>query len=272
MSENVTNAVITSWEDVTADLAIVKVSLDSGGVPAFEPGQFCTLGLEKDEPVVAASPDAPARRGPRMDRRSYSIVSAAHVRDHYEMFVVLVPTGKLTPRLWAMKQGGRVWMQERADGMFTLGQIPRGKDLVMVATGTGLGPYVSMLRTYRGAAERPWRRVVVVHGTRLARDQAYRGELESMASADASVKYVPIVTREPEGSAWGGLRGRVHAALEPGTFEKVAGFSLDPAESHVFLCGNPLMITDVQAMLEGRGFVADKMRGPMGNIHLERYW
>lgn len=272
MGEDVFNATIVARQDVSRDLAVIKVRPDSGVVPVFEPGQFCTLGMPKEEPPVAVAPDAPARRGPRMDRRSYSIVSSPDVRDHYELFVVLVPTGKFTPRLWTMEVGSRLWMQDRAEGMFTLADIPSDKDLLMIATGTGIGPYVSILRTYREACPRRWRRIIILHGTRLAGDLAYHAELEAAAAADETVQYFPIVTREPAGSGWSGLRGRVQTVLDPVTYERLTGLSLDPSESHVFLCGNPGMITEVQGLLESRGFIADQMRGPKGNIHFERYW
>ncbi|MCE9591501.1 MAG: ferredoxin--NADP reductase [Planctomycetes bacterium] len=272
MGEDIFNATIVDRRDLTPELAIIRVRHDTGTVPEFEPGQFCTLGLPKEEPADAPATEGPARRGPRMDRRSYSIATPPSVRDHYELLVVLVPTGKLTPRLWTMEAGSRLWMQERADGMFTLKPIPEGKDLVMVATGTGIGPYISILRAYRDARPRRWRRLVLIHGTRLAVDQAYREELEAITAQDESVRYIPVVSREPIDSQWKGLRGHVQAALEPAVFETLAGAKLDPAEAHVFLCGNPAMVTDAQALLEGRGFVADKMRGPMGNIHVERYW
>lgn len=272
MSDDVFNATIVERRDVSPDLAVIKVRPDSGFVPAFEPGQFCTLGMSKEELLAVGAPDAPLRRGPRMDRRSYSIVSSPGIRDHYELFVVLVPTGKFTPRLWTMAVGSRLWMQDRAEGMFTLADIPADKDLLMIATGTGIGPYVSILRTYRNVSPRRWRRIIILHGTRLAGDLAYHAELKAAAAADETVQYIPIVTREPEGSGWTGLRGRVQAVLDPVTYERLTGLSLDPSASHVFLCGNPGMITDVQGMLESRGFVADQMRGPKGNIHFERYW
>jgi ferredoxin--NADP+ reductase len=198
------------------------------------------------------------------------------VRDYVEVYLVLVKQGKLTPRLWPLPLGGRLWLDPQPAGNFTLQGVPADKDLVMVATGTGLGPYMSMLRTYgpalRCGAEPRWRTAIVIHGTRLCCDLGYMHELDAMSRRDPSIKYIPIVTREPEASQWRGMRGRVHVALLPEHYERLVGAPLDPAHAHVFLCGNPDMIAGVQKDLEARGFVARDWEHPEGNIHFERYW
>jgi ferredoxin--NADP+ reductase len=139
----------------------------------------------------------------------------------------------------------------------------------MVSTGTGVAPFMSMLRTYRG--QNRWRRFVLINGVRVAADLGYRAELEQITREDPTVIYVPLATREPEGGSWTGLRGRVQTALEPATYQRLAGAPLDPAHCHVFLCGNPQMIDDVELLLGQRGFVTDSRTG-RGNVHFERYW
>lgn len=265
------NATLIERRDLTAALAIVKVRPDSGVTPPFEPGQFATLGMPPDESLVVPDNSPRARRGRRhrLIRRAYSIASSAHDRDHLEFYVTLVPEGKLTTKLWTVDVGDRVWMAEQCKGTFTLDDVPEGKDLVMVATGTGLAPYMSMLRTYRGTQR--WRRLVIVHGVRYASDLGYRDELEALAAAEAGFSYLPTVSREPAESGWAGLRGRVQVALEPGAFEAAVGAPLDPATCEVFLCGNPDMIDELQQVLEARGFVTDTMQ-EAGNLHFERYW
>jgi ferredoxin--NADP+ reductase len=123
-----------------------------------------------------------------------------------------------------------------------------------------------MLRAF----EDRWRRCAVVHGVRHVADLAYRGELEARAERDARVRYVPVVSGTDE-RGWSGLRGRVQAVLEGADGEVLTGVALDPARTHVFLCGNPEMIAQVRALLAARGFVAGSpLRG--GNLHHERYW
>ena len=270
MESDPTNATLIARDDLTDILSIVRVRPDSGTVPPFTPGQFLRLGLPRPP-----MPDGPAVRPAsrpgrvRLSRRAYSIASSPTVTDSAEFFVVRVEAGELTPRLWEIGTGDRLWMDSAAKGEFSLDLAPPGKDLVMISTGTGLAPFLSMLRTYGGQGR--WRRFVLINGARYAADLGYRAEMEAFVRADPTVRYVPLATREPEGSAWTGLRGRVQTALAPATYERLVGAPLDPAECHVFLCGNPQMIDDVQQLLETRGFVTDS-RTQKGNIHFERYW
>jgi len=95
--------------------------------------------------------------------------------------------------------------------------------------------------------------------------------METIAREDPTVVYIPLATREPADSPWVGRRGRVQTVLEPDTYHALVGAPLDPAQCHVFLCGNPDMIDAVQKLLEDRGFVTDD-RTTRGNLHFERYW
>jgi ferredoxin--NADP+ reductase len=160
-------------------------------------------------------------------------------------------------------------MDEKIRGHFTLDHAPADKDLVMISTGTGIAPFISMLRAFRGKSR--WRRLVIIHGVRRVNELGYRQELEEAIRSDPTVSYIPVVSREPADSDWPGLRGRVQLALADETYQDVVGAVLEPAQCHVFLCGNPEMIKSVQAMLEERGFRVHNKKNP-GNIHFERYW
>ena len=267
MDPAILNATIEDRRDPNERCAILRVRPDVLPIPRFLPGQFVQLGLpEIARPRPGAAPiDAPPRF--RIAKRSYSIASSAHDTDGYEFYVALVLEGRLTPELWKLDAGGRCWIDPRPLGSFTLDGIPSGTDLVMVATGTGLSPYLSMLRTHRD--DPPWRRFVLIHGVRQAADLAYREELEARERDDAGFRYVPVVSREP--STWTGLHGHVQAALGPEEFEREAGFPLDPTACHVFLCGNPDMVRDVRARLEPSGFRPPTASGP-GTLHFEKYW
>jgi ferredoxin--NADP+ reductase len=258
------NAVLVRRRDVTESLSVVWVRPESGITPAFQPGQFVRLGLPKPQPAAAGNPGRI-----RLTRRAYSIASAADTADALEFFVVRVEQGQLTPRLWDLDPGARLWMDSEAKGEFTLELAPVGVDLVMVATGTGVAPFVSMLRTH--CPPRAWRRFVLIHGARYGRDLGYDEELTVIARRDPTVIYIPLTTREPAEGAWSGLRGRVQTALEPENYRRLVGAELDPGACHVFLCGNPDMIDETQRRLTGRGFRADSPQG-RGNLHFERYW
>jgi ferredoxin/flavodoxin---NADP+ reductase len=139
----------------------------------------------------------------------------------------------------------------------------------LIATGTGLAPYISMLRT--ALVKDAGRRFVVVHGARYSWDLGYRAELESLARIRPNLTYLPCITRSDQDPHFRGLTGRVQTLLEQGIIEKESGVSLDPAQTHVFLCGNPDMIQSVKAILEAQGFTPDHAKEP-GSMHVEEYW
>lgn len=259
------NATIVSREDLAGDLAIFRVAPDGGATPTFEPGQYATLGLTAAEPAGQGTGG-----GPTLIRRALSIASSPTTRDHLEFLVAHVDGGEFTTPLWALGAGGRIWLDPHVRGRFTLAGVPSYAHVLLVATGTGIAPYMSMLRTV--APQERWSRVAIVHGARLARDLAYRHEIEQRVQRDPTVAYLPMVTREPATATWPVLRGRIPVLLRdaPALARRI-GFPLDPARVHVFVCGNPDMIQDVQALLESRGFQT-QAHGLTGNIHLERYW
>ncbi len=270
-SSDILNASLIYREDFNNELRVIRIRPDSGEVAPFKPGQFTTIGLPRDpsDEPPANAPQGPGKPRTRLLRRAFSIASSANERDHLELYVVLVDDGRFTPMLWDLNEGDKIWMDDKIKGGFTLDGVPPDKDLVLVATGTGLAPYLSMLRTHRGQDR--WRRLVIIHGVRLADDLGYREELERASAEDETVVYLPTVTREPDDSDWQGLRGRVQAVLEPEAYEQAVGAKLDPQQCHVFLCGNPAMITSSEEMLKGHGFTLQTRDQP-GNIHFERYW
>ena len=264
-STPVHNAQIVYRHDLNEDLFILRVKPLVGEAPIFQPGQFAELGLVTAE--FHSLPPEEQRK--HMIRRAYSIASAPSIRDYLEFFIVKVTQGKLTDPLHQLGCGDTLYMSTTAKGKFTLDGVPEGKDLVMIATGTGLAPFVSMLREYR---DRPfWRKFVVIHGARLASDLGYREELEQAAATMPGVYYIPCTTREPATSPWPKHKGRIPTLLQSGMYEQEVGTPLSPEQCNVFLCGNPQMIETVKEQLEEQGFTLHKKNTP-GNIHFERYW
>lgn len=260
------NATIVARRDLNDRVAILHVRPDGGLVAPYLPGQFIQLGLPADG--VAPAVDAPTRT--KLVKRSYSIASAPREVDAYELLIAFVENGKLTPKLSGYGVGDRLWHDPVPKGHFTMERVARGRDLVFVATGTGVAPFVSMLRQF-GSDPLRFARFVVVHGAREQSDLAYHDELVAASERDRRVRYVPILSRESRASNWAGLRGHVQAALEPACFQSRAGFALDPLSAQIFLCGNPAMIDDVRVRLSARGFINDTPKTP-GNVHFERYW
>lgn len=254
------NASLVARVDLSDELAIFRIRPDVAPLPEFVPGQYAELAIIPDS----------APEGAKLVRRSYSIASPPSITDELELYIVRVPDGEVTPLLWKIPVGGRLWLGPKIKGKFTLEEVPSGKDLVMVSTGTGLAPFLSMLRQHGDCP--PWRKLVLVHGARYQCDLGYREELTSAATRYPWFSYLPALTREPEGSDWSGLRGRVQTLFSrDGAVERALGEPLSAEMSHILLCGNPQMIDDIQLLLGERGLHPHKKKTP-GNVHVERYW
>lgn len=221
----------------------------------FTAGQFAKLAL----------PAPPGAKEPMLGR-PYSFVNPPGAPAH-EFYFVVVPEGPLSPRLAALVPGDRLWLLARANGFFTIDEVPSAPSLWCLATGTGLGPFLSMLRT-----PAPWQqfpRVVLVHAVRYARELVYTEEIAEVARAHPEAfRFVPGVSREDHPGA---LRGRIPALLADGQIEARAGLALGPDTAHAMLCGNPQMVDDTQALLGDRGMRRHRRREP-GHITVETYW
>jgi len=273
MDQDPYNATLVERIDFNPELAEFRIRFDDGTMPEYEPGQFATLGLlapPEQQPTQDPKPGSHRRRGPKIIRRAYSIATAPGNPDWTGFYIVRVEGGALTPRLWELEAGDRLFMGTKITGHFTLEGVPDDKNLVMIGTGTGLAPYRAMYYHYRH--NKPWKHFILFDGCRYAQDLGYRAEFEKVAEDDPHLTYLPTVTREPNDSDYDGFRGRVTEHLEPGAFKKLTGIELSPEDCHVFLCGNPQMIDQCEEMLTARGFVTKDREHPEGNIHLERYW
>jgi len=153
--------------------------------------------------------------------------------------------------------------------VFTLDRIPPGHHALLVATGTGLAPYMSMLRSE--LSDGGPRCFVVIHGARISADLGYRKEISALARQYTLLTYIPAVSRPHEDPTWSGRSGYLQDVLLSGIIEERAGRVVSPEHFHVFLCGNPKMIEAATARLIDRGFVKDKPREP-GTLHTEEYW
>jgi ferredoxin--NADP+ reductase len=227
----------------------VTLQVDAS-IDAFEPGQFVNLALPHAGELL---------------RRPYSLASASGERP--EFYLTRVDDGSLTPELFELPLGARLWVERKAQGFFTLRYVPDAASLWLVASGTGLGPFIAMLRSPEIWQRFP--RIVLVHGVRQASELGYRDELRGWVEArpDQFV-YVPSISREP--AAPGMLHGRITTNLAQGALEQHARTSIDDA-AHVMLCGNPEMIADVIAQLHQRGLRKHRVRQP-GHYTIEKYW
>ena len=216
----------------------------------FRPGQFMNLGLHLPSGFVS---------------RSYSLASAPGAP--LEVLLARVADGALTPALFELQPGAAVSLDPKPQGFFTFDYVPPHRELWLLATGTGLGPFLSMLRS--GAAFERAERVVLVHGTRGAAELSHRAELEVLVrERGGAFRYVPVLSRQAEP---GLLPGRLTAALASGELEQRAETPLSVESAHVMLCGNPAMIDEAIAQLAQRGLKRHRQRAP-GHITTEKYW
>lgn len=267
------NAIVTQRMDVAPGMVIIRVAPDDWELPKMIPGQFAVLGLPGSAPRCATTytePEDPALDPNKLIRRAYSIASSPLETGYFEFYVALVTSGALTPRLFALQVGDRIWLGPKISGLFTLDSVPEDMHVAMIATGTGLAPYISMIRTY---LEDPKpQRFAVLHGARHSWDLGYESELNILNRLSDRFTYLPMVSRPHlEPVPWTGHVGHVQKLWTDGALEKVWGFAPCPDDTHIFLCGNPQMIEGMQVLLEEQGFLEHKKKRP-GQIHYEKYW
>jgi ferredoxin--NADP+ reductase len=265
------NAVVTLRDEISPWLMILRIEADGWQLPEFAAGQFAVIGLPGSAPRFALSePEAAPVDPNKLIRRAYSIASSSLTKQYMEFYVALVTSGALTPRLFGLKIGDRIWLSPKIAGLFTFDQMPADKNVVMIATGTGLAPYMSMLSTHLMCGES--RRFAVLHGARHSWDLGYRSQLMTLEHLCSNFRYIPTISRpHGEPTAWTGATGYVQNLWNSGALEKAWGFHPTPENTHIFLCGSPEMIDDTSAMLGQQGFKEHSKKTP-GEIHVERYW
>ena len=271
MAKELTNAIVSQKIELAPELIILQVKADGWELPEFEPGQFAVLGLPGMAPRSEQSdPEEETPDANRLIRRAYSIASSSRSRDHMEFYINVVRSGALTPRLFALEQGDRVWLGPKVSGAFTLDKAPCTADVVLVATGTGLAPYMSMMRTR--LPEDNGRRFAVLHGARQSWDLGYRSELSIMQQLCGNLTYLSLISRPAnEHVRWSGMTGYVQDLWAEGCLDRAWGRHPKPEDTQVFLCGNPKMCEDMLALLESEGF-SEHTRKAAGQVHIERYW
>ncbi|MCB0986223.1 MAG: NAD(P)-binding domain-containing protein [Microthrixaceae bacterium] len=289
------NATITHFEPTHSDLWVLRVRPDHGSVSHL-PGQYASLGLGYWEERVdnAVDPDLDSRFD-KLIRRSYSIscrifddhgyLADDSRADELEFYIVLVPPTPdnvpgLTPRLALKKPGDRIYLGPKVAGRYTLAPVtdPAGT-VVLLSTGTGEAPHNAMVtELLRKGHHGP---IVSAVTVRQWADLGYMAEHRELEKRYPNYRYVPLPTRESDVP-----KRYIQDLITEDLFATEHGVTLDPATTHVFLCGNPAMIglpteedgqvtfpdtTGVVQLLTERGFTLDH-RNQRGNVHYEEYW
>ncbi|MDP9467230.1 MAG: FAD-binding oxidoreductase [Chloroflexota bacterium] len=236
------NGRLSRWDEIAEGLAIVGVEALEAPFP-FNPGQYATLGLMGPEGKLV--------------QRPMSISSSAESTSEYEFFIRLVLAGEFTPLLWELKVGDPINIKG-AKGRFQLQDD--GRIGLLVASGTGLAPYMSMLDTLQDRGE--MRDLVLLHGVSHDHDLAWRDELEALVAAGSfPLRYAGTVSRPLQCPDWHGLTGRVETIVP----SQLDAHGLSPDNATIYLCGNPEMISAVEEMALARGF-------PPEQVRKELYW
>ncbi len=305
LSDKYYNATIVERIDFNENLARFRIRPDDG-VPSFAPGQYVTLGLGNWEPRLEGTQpeEVPEKKLRRVSQRAYSIscplvdelgnVATVDSVDYLEFYITLVREADaadkkppvLTPRLFNLSAGARIMVGKKVTGHYVLGDVKPDDTVLMLGTGTGEAPHNAMAAKLLAAHHRG--RVVNVTSVRYREDLAYSKEHEQLMKSHSQYCYLAYTTREPENldRQHPGYVGKqyLQQLFTSGDLAKAAGDPLDPAHTHVFLCGNPAMIGYVPPgaeppkqpgmlpLLREAGFRDDADCSGAGCIRFEKYW
>ena len=233
------------WTDLLYSLRI------EADIDPFIAGQYGRLGLEIDDQIVG---------------RPYSFVNAPHEK-LLEFYSIKVSEGPLSPRLAKLEVGDSIYIDKRVNGFFTLNEVPEGRDMWMLATGTALGPFLSILNS--GEVWQRFENIILVHAVRFKKELTYQDTINSLNRIFKDrFQIIPFVSREETDFA---MSGRIPAAIKNGQLEEKAKIQFSAEYSQVMMCGNPDMLVDTRNALKEKGLRKNLRRSP-GQITTESYW
>ncbi|MGP5338247.1 ferredoxin--NADP reductase [Psychrobacter maritimus] len=282
MSDNIQKVTVLSKTTWTPNLFSFTVSRPDSF--KFTAGQFVRLGVNPSQlkyykqlsAVTDYDEDDDEELNEALNEdifRAYSIVSSPF-DEVLEFFSIVIPDGAFTAQLQHLEVGDELLLNTMPFGFLTLAryQKPLPKDLWLLATGTGLAPFLSMLQDLKTWED--YEHIILAYSARSTEELAYINKIESLqedfgslVDNPAKLIFIPIVTREP---VEGALTERLPKLLLDGTLQERAGIALDVDSTHVMLCGNPDMVEDTKETLKSLGLVMNR-RGE-GNIAVENYW
>ncbi len=223
----------------------------------FTPGHYARLGLQSANDNLVWRP--------------FSVVSGK--QDEYlEFIATLIPNGEFSGLLSNSLIGNTILVDKNSYGFMTIDGFAPGNDLWLLATGTGLGPFLSILRD--STTWNTYENIVLVHSVRYAAELAYRDEINAiiqehtLGKLPARLRYIPVVTRE----LWPDiLSARIPQLIEDGRLALAAGLKFDLMRSRIMVCGNPAMISELRGIFTARNFHTNR-RAALGQLAFENYW
>jgi len=254
-ADKFTRQTLLDVQPLTPNLFSLRVTRDPGF--RFRAGQFARLGVTKADGSVVW--------------RAYSMVSAPH-DEYLDFFSIVVPGGEFTSELSRLGEGDTLLIDRQAFGYLTLDRFIGGRDLWLLATGTGIAPFMSILQDFEA-----WERfdnIKLVYSVREANELAYVDDIAGLQQRDylaefaGKLQFIPVVTREQHPGA---LNARITTLIENGELERAAGLELSPEHSRIMLCGNPQMIDETRKVLKARDLQLSLSKRP-GQVAVENYW
>jgi len=217
----------------------------------FIAGQYTKIALSIDNKLVA---------------RPYSFVNSPN-DEFLEFYSVSVPNGPLSSALQKLKNGDQINVGPNGNGFLILNEIPEVENIWMLATGTGIGPYLSILKTAESWTK--FNKVVLVHAVRYTKELTYQKVINELKDKYGErLKYITYVSREDSPNS---LKGRIPDSIANGVLQKKAGVTISQGGSHIMLCGNPEMVKDTTIQLKNIGLKKHRRSSP-GHITTENYW
>ena len=224
----------------------------------FTPGHYARLGLQSENDNVVWRP--------------FSVLSST-VDGYLEFIATLVPNGEFSGLLSNVRKGDTIQVDKASYGFLTIDGFAPGSDLWLLATGTGLGPFLSILRD--SSTWNAFENIVLVHSVRYAVELAYQDEIKAIiqehalgTTLPARLRYIPVVTRE---LCTDMLSARIPQLIEGGQLEHTADLKLDLNRSRIMVCGNPEMISELRGIFTVRNFHTNRRAAP-GQLAFENYW
>ena len=246
----------------------------------FTAGQFVRLGIHgKDLQYFAQNYETKLITSETQDKpidldgyvfRAYSVASSPY-DEFIEFFSVVIPEGEFTSKVNHIQVGDSLLLNTMPFGYLTLAryQLPLPNDLWLLATGTGLAPFLSILKTIE--VWQQYQRIILVYSARTSQELAYQAEIDAIKSIygdnGAAFVFFFFFTREAD---YAGEKARIPNLILSGKLTELVGQKLDKERSHVMLCGNPQMVEDTKEALKSIGLTMNR-RGE-GNIAVENYW
>ena len=248
MTEKWVQGEVVDVKHWTETLYSVKVSAPN---VEFIAGQYTKVSLSINDQEVA---------------RPYSFVNSPN-EDILEFYSVSVPNGPLSTAMQKLKEGDNINIGPKGNGFLILNEIPITENIWMLATGTAIGPYLSILKTKDSWTK--FKKVVLVHAVRYEKELTYQDTIRDIKDqyGDRFI-YISYVSREETNTS---LRGRIPKDIGNGVLEKEANIQMNADNTHVMICGNPAMLKDTTVELKKIGLKKHRRSSP-GHITTENYW